>query len=132
MSKELDTLHESLKKAQRQVSILCHGFNVKVEPSWEDLVNTVVTSVGEWERTGKLPCKPASTPYVYFASGWQVHSSVTVVAESLPPILFTQFKNKFMTIIREQVLPALKEYIKENPDLTVDIFKPLLLVKVKG
>ena len=27
---------------------------------------------------------------------------------------------------------SFKEYIKENPDLTVDIFKPLLLVKVKG
>lgn len=132
MSKELDMLHEALKKAQRQVGILCHGFNVKIEPSWEDLVNTVLTSVKEWERTGKLPCKTINTPCVYFASsGWQIHSSTQIAADTLPPILFKQFKEKFLVIVKDIVLPALKDYRKENPDLDVEVFKPLLLVKLK-
>jgi hypothetical protein len=133
MSKELDALHESLKKAQRQVGILCHGFSVKIEPSWDDVVNSVVTSVGEWERTGHLPCKHIGYPMIFY-SGVQVFSSTgeqEIVAEPLPPILFKQFKEKFLVIIHDLVVPALKIYRKANPNLDVEVFKPLLMVKLK-
>jgi len=131
MSKELDAMHESLRKAQRQVDILCHGFNVRIEPVWGDVVNSIVLSIGEWERTGKLPCKKIGSPCVYYAP-WSIHSSFTkVVAEELPPILFNQFKEKFLAIIKEFVLPALKEYRKAHSNMNMEIFKPLLIVKLK-
>jgi len=131
MSKELAALHESLKKAQRQVEIICHGFSVKIEPQWGDVVNSVVTSVTEWERTGKLPCKHVEYPYVFYSSLF-VQSSVTqVTAEPLPPLLFKQFKEKFLVIIKELVVPALKAYRKVNSNLDVEVFKPLLMIKLK-
>lgn len=130
MSKELDAMHESLKKAQRQVNILCHGFNVQIDPSWEDLVNSIMTSVREWERTGKLPCKKIGYPQVFYSS-WPIHSFMQVVAEALPPILFKQFKEKFLVIVHDFVIPSLKEYRKINPNLDMEIFKPLLMVKLK-
>jgi hypothetical protein len=133
MSKELDALHESLKKAQRQVGILCHGFSVKIEPSWDAVVNSIVTSVGEWERTGHLPGKHIGYPTLFYSGGRHILSSATqeVVAESLPPILFKQFKEKFLVIIHDLVMPALKIYRKANPNLDVEVFKPLLMVKLK-
>lgn len=131
MSAELEALYEALKKARRQVDILCHGFSVKIEPSWDDVVEDLVARVDEWENTGHLPCKHLGCPLVFY-SGVQIFSSFAqeVIAEPLPPILFKQFKEKFLVIIHEHVVPALKAYRKVNPKLNVEVFKPLLMVKV--
>jgi hypothetical protein len=126
MSKELDILSADLQKAQRQVEILCGGFNVRLAPSWGELVNGILADVRVWEKTGKLPRDLCTSPWVFYLKAINA-----VTADTLPPILFSQFKTKFLAVVTDFVFPAIKKYRSGNSDLDVAVFKPLLEVKIK-
>ena len=126
MSQELNVLHDALKKAQRQVDILCDGFNVRLNPNWRDNVNSIITIVGEWETTGLLPHKKIRTPCILYP----YNIGASTVLGSLPTVLFNQFKEKFLAIIHATVLPALKAYHQKNPKLDMSVFKQLLTITI--
>jgi hypothetical protein len=55
-----------------------------------------------------------------------------VTSATLPPIMFKQFKAKFIDIINEHVIPAIKIYKQKNPEFDTEIFRPLLTIQVEG
>lgn len=116
MSDALATLQSELKQAQRQVDLLCTGFGVKLSPSWDEIINDVIENI----KTHK---KQISPPYVFFSRNFSL-------ADTIPRTIFNQFREKFLTIVRECVLPAIKKYKDKNPDIDVNVFKPLLTVKI--
>lgn len=132
MSDGFKELKNGLHNAERLVDILCCGFSVALNPTWSDLVGEVIDSIDEWETTGKLPAKIPAPPFVVYRH-LLVHSDVATASDSaLPPILFKQFKEKFLVIVHDNLLPVIKRYKQKNPTLDVNVFRPLLAVKLRS
>jgi hypothetical protein len=133
MSKELDKLEGCLKKAQRQIEILCHGFNVTLSPNWDTILGSILDDLDVWEKTGEMPkhtTEEEMPPWVLYMQTIKRSLGYTVIADTLPMVLFNQFKNKFLVIIQEIVVPALREYKAQRAGIDMSVFKPLLTVKI--
>lgn len=133
MSKELDKLEGCLKKAQRQIEILCHGFNVTLSPNWDTLLGSILNDLDVWEKTGEMPkhtTEEEIPPWVLYMQTVKRTLGHTVIADTLPMVLFKQFKNKFLVIIQDIVVPALREYKAQRAGIDMSVFKPLLTVKL--
>jgi len=131
MADSLLEVTNAIRHAERLVNLLCSGFSVSLNPTWSHLANKVIKDVEAWDETKALPKEIQHPPYVVYRPFLIQSGAVLAAEDALPSILFKQFKNKFMTIIHNTLLPAIKEYKKQNPTLDVNIFRPLLEVKLK-
>jgi len=122
-------LQKDLKKAQRQIELLCEGFGVGMEPTWAFLVNKVLVAIKDWEEEGEITIPTQLTiPNVFYAV-----NAVTATNLPLPNILFHQFQVKFINIVKNIVIPALRAYKKENPNIDlVTLARPLLDVRISA
>jgi len=119
---ELDKLHEELKQAELKIGLLCKGFDVQLEPSYDKIINKVVKNVDHWENTDRIAEEDRIPILLY-------HRITS--ATGLPPSLFNQFHDKFLDIVKTTVLPAIKAYMQKNPKIKIKTFKPLLNVAIK-
>lgn len=122
----MEDLKKAFKDTARQVDLLCDGFNVRMEPQWSKLSAKILQEVKEWQK-GK-PLRDAlkiEPPFLFYPA--YISKAVTA---TLPEKILKQFHDKFLDIIKTSLMPDLKKYKKENPDLDVNIFRPLLTVKL--
>jgi hypothetical protein len=127
MSNALNDLAQALARAARQVDILCHGFGVALEPSWKEAADDALAQAAKWERTGRVPAKPALP--VHFRMYWGEKSPVT--SDTLPSALLGQFHDKFLALMKDHVVPAVRTYMMKSKGLDPALFKPLLSAKFK-
>lgn len=131
MADNLLEVTNAIRHAERLVDLLCSGFSVSLTPTWSQLAKKVIKDVEVWEETRTLPKEIQPPPYVVYRPLLIQSGAVLAAEEALPSILFKQFKTKFLTIVHDILLPAIKKYKKVNPELDVNIFRPLLEVKLK-
>jgi hypothetical protein len=126
MSDAFDKLEAALNRANRQIGFLCHGFSVTLKPAWDLILKDLLKGVHSWERYGKIKKLDIDPPitFIFYPS--------VVTSATLPPIMFKQFKAKFIDIINEHVIPAIKIYKQKNPEFDTEIFRPLLTIQVEG
>jgi len=128
MTQPFIELKKELKRAQRQIDLLCGGFGVGMEPTWGSLLDKVLSEIKQWEDEGEIREEKLEPVTVYY-----IGAAVTAAEGTpLPNILFQQFRSKFLTIIKTSVVPALRRYKQDNPEAPLSsLFKPLLEVSIR-
>ena len=79
MNQPFVELKKELKKAQRQIDLLCGGFGVGMEPTWGSLLDKVLSEIKQWEDEGELREEKLEPVTLYY-----VGAAVTA-AEGTPP-----------------------------------------------
>lgn len=115
-----DDLRQSLLQAVKQIEILCVNFDYKPVEDLRRLASDVVKKAAESKKTSLLPRMKMffeNTPYL-------------VVESQMYPSLKDQFKQKYVHIIKHDVLPAIKKYYDSHPNIDLSIFEPIINIKV--
>lgn len=116
----IDDLKLKLVPAVKHVELLCDGFSVNVAPPYKEVFNDVLKLIESkriWDNGIKR---------LIFLIETKTKANVRASSENV----VKQFKEKFISICKEEMIPELKKFCKLNPDVDIDDFRPLFNIKI--
>jgi hypothetical protein len=117
----IEELKLKLLPAVKHIELLCEGFSVKVCPPYKEVLDRVckqvensVTNVKEVNR-------------ILFILKQSEGSLVVGVEGSI----LRQFKEKFLEILKREMIPEIKKFCKANPEIDIKSFRELFEIKIE-
>jgi protein involved in ribonucleotide reduction len=114
-----DELRQSLLEAIKKVEILCQDFGYKPATDLRHLVTEVVQKADE-SRSITKPVVHVTFDNPYVVWGQQYEA------------MHEQFKQKYVDIIKQYAIPAIKKYFDTHPRVDLTLFEPLINIKIVG
>lgn len=117
----VEELKLKLLPAVKHIDLLCKGFSVSVVPPYRDVFDKVCKQIEDNVTNVKQVNR------ILFLLEKAEGSLVVGVEGSI----LRQFKDKFLEIVKREMIPEIKKFCKANPEVDIKSFRGLFEIKIE-
>ncbi len=117
----IEELKLKLLPAVKHIELLCQGFSVTVVPPYRGVLDKVCKQV----ETNVTNVRQVN--HILFLLEKSEGSLVVGVEGSI----LRQFKEKFLEILKREMIPEIRKFCKANPEIDIKSFRGLFEIKIE-